>query len=99
MEKVPVKTLEDLALTTKKFGTEYEEMLEYQSGMLEAEGQGERMLPQIFIPALFFTPQDCAPQHIVAKCGSLALYKFITDKTGEMNPMYVIQPFFLCFFL
>ena len=98
MEKVQVKTLEDLALTTKKFGIEYEEMLEYQSVMLKARGQVGHMSPQIVIPPLFFDPQDCAPQHIVAKCGSLALYKFITDKTGEMNPMYVIQPF-LCFFV
>ena len=65
MKKVPVKTLEDLALTTKQFGTEYEERLEYQ----------------------------CAPQHIVAECGSLTLYKFITNKTVEMNPMYVIPTF------
>lgn len=84
MEKVPVKTLEDLALTTKKFGTEYEERLE-----LEAGWQGERTPNQILTPALLFAPADCTPQHIVAKCGSLTLYKFITDKTGEMNPMYV----------
>ena len=31
-----------------------------------------------------------APQHIVAACGSLSLYKFITEKTGDINPKYVI---------
>ena len=89
MEKVPVKTLEDLALTTKKFGTEYEEKLEYQM-MLEAKGQWGHTPNQILTPPLLFAPPDCAPQHIVAKCGSLTLYKFITDRTGEMNPKYVI---------
>ena len=93
MEKVPVKTLEDLALTTKKFGTEFEEKLEEQM-MLEAKGQWGHTPNQILTPPLLFAPQDCAPQHIVAKCGSLTLYKFVTDKTGEMNPMYVIQTFF-----
>ena len=59
MKKVPVKYLEDLALTTQKIGT----VLGYQY----------------------------APQHIVAACGSLSLYKFITEKTGEINPRYVIK--------
>ena len=85
MEKVPVKTLEDLALTTKKFGTEYEERLEYQA-MVE----GGLSPTQILFPPFCFAPPDCAPQHIVAQCGSLKLYKFITDRTGEMNPKYVI---------
>ena len=57
MKKVPVKCLEDLALTTQKFGT----VLGYHY----------------------------APQHIVAAFGSLSLYKFITEKTGEINPRYV----------
>ena len=89
MEKVPVKTLEDLALTTKKFGTEYEEKIKNQM-MLEAKGQWGHTPNQILTPPLLFAPPDCAPQHIVAKCGSLTLYKFITDRTGEMNPKYVI---------
>ena len=65
MEKVPVKYLEDLALTTQKLGPEKEftiHPLGYQY----------------------------APQHIVAASGSLSLYKFITEKTGEINPRYVI---------
>ena len=90
MEKVPVKILEDLAMTTKKFETEYEEG-SINQGCLKQEG---RTPPQILPPLLLFAPQDCAPQHIVAKCGSLTLYKFITDKTGEMNPKYVILPLF-----
>ena len=94
MEKVTVKTLEDLALTTTKFGIEYEEKIEYHSGMLEAGEQRRRTFPQILHPPCLFAPENCAPQHIVAKCGNLTLYKFITDKTGEINPMYVIQTFF-----
>ena len=34
-----------------------------------------------------------APQHIVAACGSLSLYKFTTEKTGEINPRYVVKTF------
>ena len=85
MEKVPVKILEDLAMTTKKFGTEYEEG-SINQGCLKQEG---RTPPQILPPLLLFAPENCAPQHIVAICGNLTLYKFITNKTGEMNPKYV----------
>ena len=63
MKKVPVKYLEDLALTTQKLETVYGWRLGYQY----------------------------APQHIVAACGSLSLYKFITEKTGEINPRYVTK--------
>ena len=68
MEKVPVKYLEDLALTTQKLGTVHNWRLGYQY----------------------------APQHIVAACGSLWLYKFITEKTGEINPRYVIKTILNC---
>ena len=68
MKKVPVKYLEDLALTTQKLGTVYDWRLGYQY----------------------------APQHIVAACGSLSLYKFITEKTGEINPRYVIETILNC---
>ena len=60
MKKVPVKYLEDLALTTQKLGTIY-------------DWYDQR-----------------APHHIVAVCGSLSLYKFITEKNGEINPRYVL---------
>ena len=66
MEKVPVKYLEDLALTTQKLGPEKE---------FTIVGLGYQY----------------APQHVVAACGSLSLYKFITEKTGEINPRYVIK--------
>ena len=71
MEKVPVKYLEALALTTQKLGTGLEftiHPLGYQY----------------------------APQHIVAASGSLSLYKFITEKTGEINPGYVIYTILNC---
>ena len=65
MKKVPVKYLEDLALTTQKLGIGLE---------FTILGLGYQY----------------APQHIVAACGSLSLYKFITEKTGEINPRCVI---------
>ena len=65
MKKVPVKYLEDLALTTQKLGTVYDWY------------------------DMVYEYQRC-PHHIVAACGSLSLYKFITKKTGEINPRYVL---------
>ena len=62
MEKVPVKYLEDLALTTQKLAT-----------------------------GLEFTIHPLGYQYaIVAASGSLSLYKFVTEKTGQINPRYVI---------
>ena len=71
MKKVPVKYLEDLALTTQKLATGLE---------FTIVGLGYKI----------------APQHIVAACGSLSLYKFITEKTGEINPRYVIKTILNC---